>query len=150
MLDFQAMNFEPSGESCPLCRGSTLVPRIVFAHDTDRPSDMTVLQCASREFAWQWPLMRGTEESIQYFLKSYTTTEAGSYSGHSGLRPSRRANPPPGRSNAFLPTCPIGTTLGPPLRELPDFRVNKYTRDVLLQFVNSLEFGVVPQGYLGR
>ena len=73
------MNIEPSGESCPLCRGDSLVSRIVFAHDTDAPFEMTVLQCASCEFAWQWPLMLGTNESIEYFEKKYATAENGSY-----------------------------------------------------------------------
>ena len=79
MLDFTAMNFEPSGERCPLCKGNSLVPQIVFAGDTDGPLEMTVLQCASCEFAWQWPLMRGTNESIDYFKKNYTTAEEDSY-----------------------------------------------------------------------
>lgn len=73
------MNFEPSGERCPLCRGDSLVSRIVIAHDTRAPLDMTVLQCASCEFAWQWPLFRDEDESIEYMKERYETAEEGSY-----------------------------------------------------------------------
>lgn len=73
------MDFEPSGERCPLCSGSSLVRHIVVAHDTDRPSEMTVLQCTSCDFAWQWPIVRGAEESLQFFRKNYAASEGGSY-----------------------------------------------------------------------
>jgi 2-polyprenyl-3-methyl-5-hydroxy-6-metoxy-1,4-benzoquinol methylase len=73
------MNLELSGENCPLCRGDLLVQRKVFAFDTDKPDEMTVMECGRCEFAWQWPLTRSTDESVEFFEKNYSLTEEDSY-----------------------------------------------------------------------
>ena len=73
------MSFEPSGQHCPLCHGTTLQTFSAMAADCPQNSQISVIECAPCGFAWQWPLVRSTDESRAYFANSYANAEQGTY-----------------------------------------------------------------------
>lgn len=72
-------NFEPSGDDCPLCGGTNLQSFSATAFDCPEKSDISVKECNSCRFAWQWPLVRSTDESAEYFADNYANAEQGTY-----------------------------------------------------------------------
>ena len=70
--------FQPNGNACPLCGGTTLVKQDVVAQDTPVRTPMSILHCSACDFACQWPPMRSLEESREFFSDSFEAAEEGS------------------------------------------------------------------------
>ncbi len=63
---------QPQAELCSICSSTNL--KRFKAHASDTPDDPTlvrIIECLNCHFAWQYPLQRSTDESIQEFDLNY-------------------------------------------------------------------------------
>lgn len=62
---------EPNGVRCPSCQAKRLQRRSVLASDLAPGSRITICVCRNCEFAWQWPLHRSFDESVDHAVRRY-------------------------------------------------------------------------------
>jgi len=71
----------PSGTACPFCGHNAL--KLFLAKPSDLGPSSTelvnIVECILCDAAWQWPLKRTSNESINIFDDAYSTKEVGSY-----------------------------------------------------------------------
>lgn len=72
--------FTSRGDLCPSCGGTRLRSFTARAYDSkNKQGVVSVVECISCQFAWQWPASRTAEESAAYFAEMYGEAAAGSY-----------------------------------------------------------------------
>jgi SAM-dependent methyltransferase len=67
--------FKPSGSACPNCRQTRVREHRVWATDTGRQQQITVVECLHCHFAWQWPLVRTVAESVDHATHRYSEAQ---------------------------------------------------------------------------
>lgn len=65
------IQFIPDSENCLICGSDRLRRFKARASDTTSPTPVHIVECQDCIFAWQYPLSRTQEESIQFFENAY-------------------------------------------------------------------------------
>ncbi|MBW3623995.1 MAG: class I SAM-dependent methyltransferase [Armatimonadetes bacterium] len=66
-----------NGEHCPFCGGQMLSRFIAGNGESHGNQQVSVIECQTCVFAWQWPLRRTTVESVQHYDNRYGNAEQG-------------------------------------------------------------------------
>jgi SAM-dependent methyltransferase len=66
------LEFDPESKTCLVCGGTTLRRFSAQASDAKDLTNVSVVECASCVFAWQYPLLRTENESVDWFDAAYT------------------------------------------------------------------------------
>lgn len=61
-----------SGRSCPIFGSGTLMDFEAQAFDAERPTHVSIVECAACHFAWQYPWGHTVEESVNWFSDAYS------------------------------------------------------------------------------
>ncbi|MDA5195132.1 class I SAM-dependent methyltransferase [Govanella unica] len=71
--------YSANGTHCPACGQNQTIKRYVRPA-TDQPGDwISIIECDDCLFAWQWPLVRSTAESVDFFDEAYGAGEVDGY-----------------------------------------------------------------------
>jgi len=65
------LEFKPQGQQCLVCGSERLRSFKAQAADAESPSLINVMECESCVFAWQYPLGRDEQQSLQFFETAY-------------------------------------------------------------------------------
>ncbi len=65
-------SFDPSTTTCLICGSEHLNRFQAKAFDSLTPAQVDIVECADCTFAWQFPLVRTAEQSVEHFEDAYT------------------------------------------------------------------------------
>lgn len=68
---------DPASSECPVCSGTDLQKFKTIAHDSKSTAYVDVVECNTCSFAWQYPLGRTEDESIEHFDFNYQSDGVG-------------------------------------------------------------------------
>jgi len=69
--DVNESDFDAQGSRCPNCGSRRMTQFQATASDSASPDIVNITECDSCGFAWQYPLARSSEQSVQYFEAAY-------------------------------------------------------------------------------
>jgi 2-polyprenyl-3-methyl-5-hydroxy-6-metoxy-1,4-benzoquinol methylase len=69
----------PTGEHCPSCGAPQPLCESHYAHDGRKGERVTLRECRQCHLAWQFPVGRTAEQSVEYFASHYQDAQARSY-----------------------------------------------------------------------
>lgn len=72
MNDSIPLEMNPASKQCPICGCDDLLKFSAHASDSVCQSLVNIIECKSCAFAWQYPVARNTQDSINYFEAAYT------------------------------------------------------------------------------
>lgn len=78
------IEFEPQGKKCLICGADRLRKFKTQAFDAASPAFVNIVECKNCMFAWQYPLGRNEQQSVQFFEAAYADE---------GQKPSKYFNP---------------------------------------------------------
>ncbi|MCW8883235.1 MAG: class I SAM-dependent methyltransferase, partial [Sedimenticola sp.] len=65
------LEFNPESNRCIICNSNMLNSYKAYASDSQTESRVSIKECKSCTFAWQYPRGRTQEESVQFFEGAY-------------------------------------------------------------------------------
>ncbi len=72
-------DYRLNGRCCPHCGGSSIRAHHVVASDTRDHEHIAIMECSGCVFAWQWPLARSVEQSVDHATQRYAVAQDHQY-----------------------------------------------------------------------